>query len=116
MPIPRKIHDDNVEVRMTTVTVILHFSKYECPPLIVFSLIPYRSNPLIHSISLSYTTTMIESFATKTSLPPIPTSSPSVGPVPTVIPGPSAVLQEIHETGKRTLWCVIRVQFDTTRN
>ncbi|EYE94993.1 opsin family protein [Aspergillus ruber CBS 135680] len=49
---------------------------------------------------------MIESFATKTSLPPIPTSSPSVGPVPTVIPGPSAVLQEIHETGKRTLWVV----------
>ena len=50
---------------------------------------------------------MIESFAKSTSILPIPTSSPSVGPVPTVIPGPSAVLQEIHSTGKRTLWYAI---------
>lgn len=48
----------------------------------------------------------MDTFPSSTSLPPIATSSPSVGPVPTVIPGPSAVLQEIHSTGKRTLWVV----------
>ncbi|CRG83489.1 Opsin-1 [Talaromyces islandicus] len=39
-------------------------------------------------------------------LPPIPVPTSSVGPVPTVIPGDWPVLQEIHQTGKRTLWVV----------
>ncbi|KAH8690082.1 putative opsin [Talaromyces proteolyticus] len=38
-------------------------------------------------------------------LPPVPTSS--VGPVPTVLPGDHPVFQEIHSTGKRTLWVVV---------
>lgn len=47
---------------------------------------------------------MFDTLASSTKLPPILTSTSSVGPVPTVIPGGSAHLQEIHKTGKRTLW------------
>lgn len=48
-----------------------------------------------------------ETLAKSTRIPPGLTSSSSVGPVPTVIPGPGAALQEVHTTGKRTLWYVI---------
>lgn len=37
-------------------------------------------------------------------LPPMPVPTSSIGPVPTVIPGDWPVYQEIHQTGKRTLW------------
>lgn len=47
---------------------------------------------------------MIDTLKTSKSLPPILTTSPSVGPVPTVAPGGDIIFQDIHETGKRTLW------------
>ncbi|EED19097.1 opsin, putative [Talaromyces stipitatus ATCC 10500] len=37
----------------------------------------------------------------------LPTSTPTVGPIPTVIPGDWPVVQHIHDTGKRTLWVVV---------
>ncbi|OJJ51756.1 hypothetical protein ASPZODRAFT_88482 [Penicilliopsis zonata CBS 506.65] len=38
---------------------------------------------------------------------PLPTSTPSVGPVPTVVPGTEPIFQEIGTTGQRTLWVVV---------
>ncbi|PYH43634.1 opsin family protein [Aspergillus saccharolyticus JOP 1030-1] len=46
---------------------------------------------------------MIESFITATFSEPSPTS---VAPIPTVVPGNEPIFQEIHDTGKRTLWVV----------
>jgi bacteriorhodopsin len=37
----------------------------------------------------------------------LPTSTPTVGPIPTVLPPDWPVVQEIHDTGKRTLWVVV---------
>ncbi|BDD60354.1 hypothetical protein MPDQ_000444 [Monascus purpureus] len=37
---------------------------------------------------------------------PVPTSTSSVGPIPTIIPGYDPVFQELHSVGKRTLWVV----------
>lgn len=34
----------------------------------------------------------------------LPISTPTVGPIPTVIPGDLPVVLHIHDTGKRTLW------------
>jgi hypothetical protein len=34
----------------------------------------------------------------------LPTATPTVGPIPTVVPGDWPVVQHIHDTGKRTLW------------
>lgn len=47
--------------------------------------------------------------------PLLPTSSSSVAPVPTVIPGEDPVFQEMQDTGRRTLWYVfIYHMADTT--
>lgn len=35
---------------------------------------------------------------------PDPTTTSSIAPIPTVIPGGSTTFQEINEAGKRTLW------------
>ena len=51
---------------------------------------------------------MIDTIKTKSSMPPIWTTSSYVAPVPTVAPGGSTVVQELHATGRRTLWCVYR--------
>ncbi|KAF5002961.1 hypothetical protein F66182_16180, partial [Fusarium sp. NRRL 66182] len=37
----------------------------------------------------------------------LPTSTPTVGPIPTVIPGDWPIVLQIHGTGKRTLWVVV---------
>lgn len=38
---------------------------------------------------------------------PVPTSTSSVGPIPTVIPGYDPIFQEVHSVGRRTLWLVL---------
>lgn len=68
--------------------------------------IPYQDSQ--HTLEQLYNTKMdFETLAKSTKIPPSLTTSSSVGPVPTVIPGPGASLQEVHTTGKRTLWYVI---------
>ncbi|KAJ9237793.1 hypothetical protein DTO166G5_3356 [Paecilomyces variotii] len=44
----------------------------------------------------------------KTHLPPVPspTTTSSVAPIPTVIPGNEPIFQHVHGIGKRTLWVV----------
>lgn len=46
---------------------------------------------------------MIDTLKTKS---PVWTTSSSVAPIPTVAPGGSTVIQDLHATGKRTLWVV----------
>lgn len=70
--------------------------------------IPYEYSQ--YTLELLYNNSKMmdfETLAKSTQIPPGLTSSSSVGPIPTVIPGPSASLQEVHTTGKRTLWYVI---------
>ncbi|RHZ53729.1 opsin family protein [Aspergillus thermomutatus] len=50
---------------------------------------------------------MFDSMMSHTKQPlPLPTTTSSVGPVPTVIPGDTPIFQELGMTGKRTLWVV----------
>ncbi|RAL11899.1 opsin family protein [Aspergillus homomorphus CBS 101889] len=37
---------------------------------------------------------------------PVPSPTSTVAPIPTVVPGNEPIFQEIHDTGKRTLWVV----------
>lgn len=72
--------------------------------------IHYHSHTLSqYTLGQLYNTKMMdfETLAKSTKIPPSLTTSSSVGPVPTVIPAPGASLQEVHTTGKRTLWYVI---------
>lgn len=43
----------------------------------------------------------------KTGGAPLPTNTTPVGPVPTVVPGPKHVFQNVHDVGQRTLWVVV---------
>lgn len=52
---------------------------------------------------------MIDPFD-KFTTPTVPATTSSVAPIPTVIPG-SQVYQELHDTGKRTLWYVYNIYF-----
>ncbi|GFF44312.1 opsin-1 [Aspergillus udagawae] len=50
---------------------------------------------------------MFDSMLSHTKRPfPLPTSTSSVAPIPTVIPGDTPIFQELGVTGKRTLWVV----------
>lgn len=59
-------------------------------------------------------TPMLTNMATTTT-PLLPTSSSSVAPIPTVIPGGKPIYQEVENTGKRTLWYVFHVQLSCTK-
>ena len=47
---------------------------------------------------------MLEALQSEPAPVPAPTPTSPVSPIPTVIPGDTPILQEIHDEGKRTLW------------
>jgi hypothetical protein len=47
---------------------------------------------------------MITSMTSSPTTPLLPTTSSSVAPIPTVIPGGKPIYMEIEHTGRRTLW------------
>ncbi|KAH8429075.1 opsin family protein [Aspergillus melleus] len=49
---------------------------------------------------------MLEALQSEPVPVPAPTPTSPVSPIPTVIPGDTPILQEIHDAGKRTLWVV----------
>lgn len=107
--IPEKGKKNDAEEAMTAIAFL---TIPNCTLFISATLcIIHTTKVLSHIPSSNYTTTTkmmdFETLAKSTRIPPGLTSSSSVGPVPTVIPGPSAALQEVHTTGKRTLWYVI---------
>ncbi|PQE17908.1 putative opsin-1 protein [Rutstroemia sp. NJR-2017a WRK4] len=56
----------------------------------------------------------MEDFAKKTSSLLVPTSTPSVAPIPTVIPKPNITYETVGESGTKTLWVVFVIMFLST--